>query len=239
MLDRALPGWAEGPVRKPGDSSRNRAIHSQNTFRNARSSPAPAEAQRAPSSCSPPPAGASDCATLKGRKSSATSTAPCPPHCGSAIAPPRFARLTRFILFRLTAEMIESLLQAAARRERFSRRPLGFHLDFARRKTSEIPLYAGGRRESFAPAGTALTPGGRCVPHSQWAVSPQIFAPFSARGFSRPRQFCWLAECQPTEYALLSGRATVELRLRSGRAGPTSRGRAKLTFRCGSLYPTL
>ncbi len=27
--------------------------------------------------------------------------------------------------------------------------------------------------------------------------------------------------------------------LRSGRAGPTSRGRAKLTFRCGSLYPNL
>ncbi|WP_304708524.1 hypothetical protein, partial [uncultured Rikenella sp.] len=28
----------------------------------------------------------------------------------------------------------------------FYRRPLGFHLDFAHRKTSEIPLYAGGRR---------------------------------------------------------------------------------------------
>ena len=77
----------------------------------------------------------------------AQSTAPCPPHCGSAFAPPRlpspagissrfccrkmseipiyaggrqifrartslFARLARFILFRLTAEMIESLLQA-------------------------------------------------------------------------------------------------------------------------------
>ena len=28
-----------------------------------------------------------------GRRSSGTSTAPCPPHCGSAVAPPRFARL--------------------------------------------------------------------------------------------------------------------------------------------------
>ncbi|WP_304471401.1 hypothetical protein, partial [uncultured Rikenella sp.] len=27
-----------------------------------------------------------------------------------------------------------------------NRRPLGFHLDFAHRKTSEIPFYAGGRR---------------------------------------------------------------------------------------------
>ncbi len=34
-------------------------------------------------------------------------------------------------------------------------RPLGFHLDFAYRKTSEIPLYASGR----------------CVPHSQLAAS--------------------------------------------------------------------
>ena len=60
---------------------------------------------------------------LRGSKSRKSSTpnspqfsAPCPPHCGSAYAPPH------------------------------SRRPLGFHLDFAHRKTSEIPLYAGGRR---------------------------------------------------------------------------------------------
>ncbi len=32
-------------------------------------------------------------------KSFSPSTAPCPPHCGSAVAPPRFARLTRFLLF--------------------------------------------------------------------------------------------------------------------------------------------
>ncbi len=36
-----------------------------------------------------------------------------------------------------------------------------------------------------------------------------------ARGNSR-----WLAGCQPTEYALCGGRATVELRLPSGRPGP-------------------
>ena len=52
-------------------------------------------------------------------QSTAQFSAPCPPHCGSAVAPPHF------------------------------RRPLGFHLDFAHRKTSEIPLYAGGR-QNFA-----------------------------------------------------------------------------------------
>ncbi len=37
-------------------------------------------------------------------------------------------------------------LRLRLRSAAFYRRPLGFHLDFAHRKTSEIPLYAGGRR---------------------------------------------------------------------------------------------
>ncbi len=52
-------------------------------------------------------------------QSTAQFFAPCAPHCGSAFAPPHF------------------------------RRPLGFHLDFAHRKTSEIP-YLRGRATEFS-----------------------------------------------------------------------------------------
>ncbi len=41
-------------------------------------------------------------------QSSPQFSAPCPPHCGSAFAPPRFRAPARFILFRLTAEIAES-----------------------------------------------------------------------------------------------------------------------------------
>ncbi len=47
-------------------SAQARRFHKESRYSlSARSSSAPAEAQRAPSSCSPPPAGASDCATLR------------------------------------------------------------------------------------------------------------------------------------------------------------------------------
>ena len=49
--------------------------------------------------------------------------------------------------------------------------PAGISSRFCCRKTSEIPLLAGGRRESFEPDRTALAPGGRCVPHSQLPAS--------------------------------------------------------------------
>ena len=108
---------ASTPKPRPAIPSKSR--YSLSTRRSSTS----AEAQRALSSCSPPPAGASDCATLKGRKDSAQtaanspaqfsasslaqhgakivcgfrarrtvsvpSTASCPPHCGSAVAPPQ------------------------------------------------------------------------------------------------------------------------------------------------------
>ncbi len=41
---------------------------------------------------------------------------------------------------------VSASLRLRFRSAAFYRRPLGFHLDFAHRKTSEIPLYAGGRR---------------------------------------------------------------------------------------------
>ncbi len=76
---------------------------------------------------------------------------------------PFFVRVPgRFILFRLVAERVESPPKTR-RAEHFNRRPLGFHLDFARRKTSEIPLQAGGRL--FLWERTALRPGG---PHVPW-----------------------------------------------------------------------
>ncbi len=43
-------------------------------------------------------------------QSKALFSAPCQPHCGSACAPPRFRAPARFILFRLIAEIVESLL---------------------------------------------------------------------------------------------------------------------------------
>ncbi len=57
--------------------------------------------------------------------------------------------------------------------------------------------------------------------------------------FSRPRQFSWVGWVPTHRISLLRRRRAVELRLASGRPGPTSRGRAKLAFRCGSLYPIL
>ncbi len=43
-------------------------------------------------------------------QSSSQFSAPFPPHCGSACAPPRFCAPARFIYIRLTAEIVESLL---------------------------------------------------------------------------------------------------------------------------------
>ncbi len=80
------------------------------------------------------------------------------------------ARLRRFILFRLIAERVESPLKASAHGA-FQPSPAGISSRFCCRKTSEIPLLAGGRRESFEPDRTALAPGGRCVPHSQLPAS--------------------------------------------------------------------
>ncbi len=249
------------PRRKPGDSSRNRTIHSQNTFRNARSSPAPAESATStdelqPSACrggglrdpkgrkssaqsqsntSPTPynrfrpvrpvaqppetlrAWATRPATSKGRKSSlqvycsfgrraprvgrrpsaharrftesryslsaqspgnssaqrSAKTAqaifapeePCQPHCGSAVAPPPIAFFPRAggNLVRTIHHGSNDFLLQQSRAGHFNRRPPGFHLNFAHRKTSEIPLYAGGRL--FLWEGTALGPGG---PHVPW-----------------------------------------------------------------------
>ncbi len=63
----------------------------------------------------------------------------------------------------------------------------------------------------------------------------------SANLFSRPRQFLWVG-IQPTHRICLlrragDCRAANRTGLPSGRAGPTSRGRAKLTFRCGCVGP--
>ena len=130
-------GGPNGPARRPG-GSKNR----KSTAHSSSGAPPGARGRRfLAESCysllaysNSPPAGSATSpdelqsaawggGELRGSKSRKSSTpnspqfsAPCPPHCGSAYAPPH------------------------------SRRPLGFHLDFAHRKTSEIPLYAGGRR---------------------------------------------------------------------------------------------
>ncbi len=137
----ALPGWAEGPARKPGGSTNRKS-----TSNSSAQIQAPCSARR----------GSKTVAGFRARRTStaqptaqskAQFSVPCPPHCGSAFAPPRFRAPCAIHLYSATAEIVESLLQAAA------------------------------------------------------------------RGFTNRR------------------------RLPSGRAGPTSRGRAKLTFRYGSLSP--
>ena len=73
------------------------------------SSSPPAEAQRAPRSCSPPRGVAANCAAQRAAKARPTAqpnsppqfSAPCPPHCGSAFAPPHFRAPARFIYIRL------------------------------------------------------------------------------------------------------------------------------------------
>ena len=124
-------GGPNGPARRPG-GSKNR----KSTAHSSSGAPPGARGRRfLAESCysllaysNSPPAGSATSpdelqsaawggGELRGSKSRKSSTpnspqfsAPCPPHCGSAYAPPH------------------------------SRRPLGFHLDFAHRKTSEIPL---------------------------------------------------------------------------------------------------
>ena len=64
-------------------------------------------------------------------KSTAQFSAPYQPHCGSACAPPHFRAPARFILFRLTAEIVESLLlawRAATLREDTALGPRGPHV---------------------------------------------------------------------------------------------------------------
>ncbi|WP_294598837.1 hypothetical protein [uncultured Rikenella sp.] len=77
--------------------------------------------------------------------------------CGSLYPNSLFARLGDSFYFGLSPKQLDRLIKAAARGlvNAFLSRPLGFHLDFARRKTSEIPLLAGGRLSSFEPDGTA------------------------------------------------------------------------------------
>ena len=63
----ALRGWAEGPARKPGDSQ-NRDTRSPPTAVTPAAVRRQRRVQRAPSSCSPPPGMASDCATLRSQE---------------------------------------------------------------------------------------------------------------------------------------------------------------------------
>ncbi len=142
--------------------------------------------QRAPTSCSPPPAGAADCAALRAARAPHPFTAPIlrssssarPPHAplmrrprrGRRFKEPRYSlsppspgqefcpkpspmrgptrRENRFRFSRPKNKCRPGYasLRLRCRSAAFYRRPLGFHLDFAHRKTSEIPLYAGGRR---------------------------------------------------------------------------------------------
>ncbi len=134
----ALPGWAEGPARKPGDSSRNRAIRTRPKARQKALPPFTAQFCRVRAAASGPgiedappharrPFGSQKHDQQFGpthspklgparrenrsrfsrpKNSTAQSTtqfsAPCPPHCGSAIAPPLFRAPARFIYIRLT-----------------------------------------------------------------------------------------------------------------------------------------
>ena len=129
---RALPGWAKGPARKPGGSTgrKSTAIFCRVRPQPVCKSSPPAVNATSSDELQSAAWGGGGLRDPKSRRSSAQSkpqltaqisapcsaqstaqfSAPCPPHCGSAVAPPHF------------------------------RRPLGFHLDFAHRKTSEIPF---------------------------------------------------------------------------------------------------
>ena len=162
----ALRGWAEGPARKPGDSQ-NRDTRSPPTAVTPAAVRRQRRVQRAPSSCSPPPGMASDCATLRsqehgqfvfGRSQRRTNTE----HERSISALRiRGLRADRYhgasaTRFQPKALPRVRLTAAPLALRRICRRPRGFHLDFAHRKTSEIPLQAGGRRTSFEPNGTTV-----------------------------------------------------------------------------------
>ena len=91
----ALRGWAEGPARRPGDLKVAQAPPKSKPH--ARPS-----AAGKPTTVFPPKIGTSP--------NSPQFSAPCQPHCGSAVAPPRFRAPARFNYIQLTAEIAESLL---------------------------------------------------------------------------------------------------------------------------------
>ncbi len=143
----------------------------------------PAEAQRAPTSCSPPRGVAANCTVLRAAEARLQARPNSPPRVRLTAAPLSLRHICRrplgFHLDFASRKTNEIPLQAGGRRilrvrikffarlgkscqnvpahfddfpfkawraEHFNRRPLGFHLDFAHRKTNEIPFYAGGRQ---------------------------------------------------------------------------------------------
>ena len=119
-------------------------------------------------------------------QSSTKSTASCRPHCGSAPAPPRFARQSdsavarwNFISILLAAKRMKFLFKRGVRRASL----VPACQSGIVRALAEILLeqftivltisYSSSRARWFE--GTALAPGGRCVPHSQLAASAQFF----------------------------------------------------------------
>ncbi|WP_294598625.1 hypothetical protein, partial [uncultured Rikenella sp.] len=95
-------------------------------------------AQRAPSSCSPPPEVATDCTALRAVTIQPNSR----PRVGLTAAPLslRRVRARAEILLEQFTIVLTISFSSGRTPGHFSRRPLGFHLDFALRKMSEIPL---------------------------------------------------------------------------------------------------